>query len=247
MANVKTTCSIVEPWPGFDDRRDELLHLDRVEVAGDGAPEDLLGRLFRVARPAGGVDDRHVERSTISRSGNRSVTFMPRSRRPGFLGMPVFSRGELGRRRRRGSGRERDPEGVGCSGHRGRQSSARRTCTRPRGVAPARSRRVDLVAAGRDRPRPLQGVGHDLVEAHRRALGGQPLELVGRQDIARGRDRRTGRGSGRRSRRGPSRSSAAGGGPRPTAGPPRSRSPTATATIARSSSVRVTPDTSPAS
>ena len=46
--------------PGLDDRADELLHLERVEVAVDRAPEDLVGVLLGVAGPAGRVDDRDV-------------------------------------------------------------------------------------------------------------------------------------------------------------------------------------------
>ena len=47
--------------PRFDDPADELLHLGRFDLALDGAPEDLLGGQFRVARPTGRVHQRHVE------------------------------------------------------------------------------------------------------------------------------------------------------------------------------------------
>src|SRR5437867_289171 len=44
----------------FDDGPDQLLHLERVEVAGQGTPEDLLRVLLRVTGPARRVDQRHV-------------------------------------------------------------------------------------------------------------------------------------------------------------------------------------------
>src|SRR6476660_337837 len=46
--------------PRFDDGGDALLHLERIEIAVEGPPEDVFGSLFGVARPARGVDDGDV-------------------------------------------------------------------------------------------------------------------------------------------------------------------------------------------
>ena len=60
-ANVNTMCSIVEPWPDSMTLRDQALHRRRRDLAVHRAAEDLLGLQLRVARAAGGVDERDVE------------------------------------------------------------------------------------------------------------------------------------------------------------------------------------------
>ena len=73
--------------PGLDDRADQLLHLERVEVAVDRAPEDLVGVLLGVARPAGRVDDRDVDTSRRSRGSGRAASPASRGRAgPGSSG-----------------------------------------------------------------------------------------------------------------------------------------------------------------
>ena len=52
---------MVEPWPGLDDALDQLLLLRLVDLAVDGLAEDVVRVSSRVARPAGRVDQRHVE------------------------------------------------------------------------------------------------------------------------------------------------------------------------------------------
>ena len=61
MPNVKTTCSIVEPWPGLDDRGISFCILAGRTRRRRRARKMSSGVQLRVARPAGGVDDRDVE------------------------------------------------------------------------------------------------------------------------------------------------------------------------------------------
>ena len=61
MPNVKTMCSIVEPWPDSMTPWMSFCCLAGVDLARDRATEDLLRVQLRVARPAGGVDERDVE------------------------------------------------------------------------------------------------------------------------------------------------------------------------------------------
>ena len=229
------------PVAGFDHRRDELLHLDRVEVAGQGASEDLLGGLFRIARPARGVDDRDVRAldDLAVREQERHLHAEVAPAR--VLGDPGLVAGRFGGTCR-GRGRDRIRSG-GLSGHRGASLAATADPCRWRGPDRPDSCVPHRVDSSWDAgtASTLEGIGHDLVEAHRRPLRGQRSRVRRATGHRAGSGSGTGRSSGRRSRPCPSRSSAAGGGPRPTAGRRVPGRPSATATIARSSRVRVTP------
>ena len=159
--------------PGLDDRADQLLHLERVEVAVDRAPEDLVGVLLRVARPAGRVDDRDVELlddlavREEQRGPQAEVAPARVLRDPGLLARRVGRRvrsssegqsSRVGHRRRRGRSGRRVP----------REPAARlaRAAIRPSSAGPRRRPVLDGLA-----DRALEGIGDRLVEGHRRAFG----------------------------------------------------------------------------
>ena len=98
---------------GFDHGRDEFLHLCRVVAAVHGLGEDLLRDLLRVARAAGGIDDRHVELLYDVTVREEQRNLHPEVPPPGVLGDAG-----LVARRQRGAGR------VGGTRYRGHRATS---------------------------------------------------------------------------------------------------------------------------
>ena len=80
-------CSIVEPWPDSMTRRIRSCCFS-VATWPVVARSKMSSRLeLAVAGPAGGVDQRQVVRSAISRVGKSSLALMPSSRVAGLRGV----------------------------------------------------------------------------------------------------------------------------------------------------------------
>ena len=112
----------------FDDRADQLLHLERVEVAVDRASEDLVGVLLRVAGPAGRVDDRDVILLDDLAVREDERRLQPEVAAARVLGDPGLLARRLGRRR--------------LGGH--------RRASLPRSSRPERPARSVVVRAGQE-------------------------------------------------------------------------------------------------
>ena len=72
--------------PGFDDVRDQPLHLRDLDLARRGLAEDVLRRELRVARPAGRVDERDVVLLDDLARREEQRGLQAQLRAPGILG-----------------------------------------------------------------------------------------------------------------------------------------------------------------